>query len=58
MDYLKSISRVVLGKDIPSFPYNIGEKVDSFEGASIWSLHNGTKKVNPEYVFICVNIII
>jgi len=45
MDYLKSISRVVLGKDIPSFPYNIGEKIDSFEGLSIWSLHNGTKKV-------------
>ncbi|GBC08197.1 hypothetical protein RclHR1_07960013 [Rhizophagus clarus] len=44
MDYLKSISRVVLGKDIPSFPYNIGEKVDSFEGVSIWSLHDGTKK--------------
>ncbi|CAG8582491.1 14726_t:CDS:10 [Funneliformis mosseae] len=44
MDYLKSFSRVVLGKDIPSFPYNIGEKIESFEGLSIWSLHNGTKK--------------
>jgi SCY1-like protein 1 len=57
MDYLKSISRVVLGKDIPSFPYNIGEKVDLFEGVSIWSLHDGTKKVKL-IIFLYVNMLI
>ncbi|CAJ0643509.1 16424_t:CDS:10 [Entrophospora sp. SA101] len=45
MDYLKStLSRVVLGTEIPSFPYNITDKLDSFDGLTIWSLHNGTKK--------------
>ncbi|CAJ0754777.1 13900_t:CDS:2, partial [Entrophospora sp. SA101] len=29
---------------IPSFPYNITDKLDSFDGLTIWSLHNGTKK--------------
>ncbi|CAI2178464.1 8859_t:CDS:10 [Funneliformis geosporum] len=52
MDYLKSISRVVLGKDIPSFPYNIGEKIEAFEGLSIWSLHNGTKKEDGSSVSV------
>ena len=46
MDYLKStLSRAILGKDIPAFPYNIGTKVDSYDGVSIWELRSGTKKV-------------
>ncbi|RHZ46884.1 hypothetical protein Glove_606g66 [Diversispora epigaea] len=59
MDYLKStLSRVVLGKDIPSFPYNLVEKIDAYEGESIWSLHHGTKKEDGSpvsiFTFDCV----
>jgi SCY1-like protein 1 len=44
-DFVKStLSRVVLGKEIPSFAYNVGDRVDSFD-STIWSLHRGTKKV-------------
>ncbi|CAG8613156.1 6169_t:CDS:10, partial [Dentiscutata erythropus] len=53
MDYLKStLSRVVLGKDIPTLPFNIAEKVDSYEGVSIWSLYQGTKKEDGSPVSI------
>ncbi|KAG0269968.1 hypothetical protein DFQ27_001229 [Actinomortierella ambigua] len=51
-DYVKStLSRVVLGKDIPSFPYNIGERVESFN-STIWSLHKGTKREDDSPVSI------
>jgi SCY1-like protein 1 len=46
-DFVKStLSRVVLGKEIPAFPYNIGDKVESFD-STIWALHKGTKRVGP-----------
>lgn len=35
----------LLGKDSASFPYSIGDKVEWYDGQSIWSLHHGTKKV-------------
>ncbi|CAG8679205.1 17348_t:CDS:2, partial [Cetraspora pellucida] len=59
MDYLKStLSRVVLGKDIPTLSFNIAEKIDSYEGASIWSLYQGTKKEDGSpisiFTFDCV----
>ncbi|KAF9580343.1 hypothetical protein BGW38_003052, partial [Lunasporangiospora selenospora] len=51
-DFVKStLSRVVLGKDIPAFPYNIGDRVDSFD-SSIWALHHGTKREDNSAVSI------
>ncbi|CAG8438244.1 5507_t:CDS:10 [Acaulospora colombiana] len=53
MEYLKStLSRVVLGKDIPSFPYNVAEKIEAYDGESMWSLHQGTKKEDGSPVSI------
>ncbi|CAG8581402.1 8997_t:CDS:10 [Ambispora gerdemannii] len=53
MDYLKStLSRVVLRKDIPPFPYNFGEKVVEYENLSIWELFRGTKKEDGSAVSI------
>ncbi|RUS19428.1 LOW QUALITY PROTEIN: hypothetical protein BC937DRAFT_87501 [Endogone sp. FLAS-F59071] len=40
---LKS-SLQLLTKDGLSIPYTLGEKVEWYEGQSIWSLHHGTKK--------------
>ncbi|RUS24657.1 armadillo-type protein [Jimgerdemannia flammicorona] len=40
---LKS-SLQLLSKDATTFPYTIGDKVDWYEGQSIWSLHHGTKR--------------
>ncbi|KAG0202102.1 hypothetical protein BGX28_005284 [Mortierella sp. GBA30] len=51
-DFVKStLSRVVLGKEIPSFPYSIGERVDSFD-STIWALHKGTKREDNSPVSI------
>ncbi|KAF9183928.1 hypothetical protein BGZ51_003673 [Haplosporangium sp. Z 767] len=51
-DFVKStLSRVVLGKEIPSFPYNIGERVESFD-STIWALHKGTKREDNSAVSI------
>ncbi|KAF9097153.1 hypothetical protein BGX23_009642 [Mortierella sp. AD031] len=51
-DFVKStLSRVVLGKEIPSFPYNIGERVESFD-STIWALHKGTKREDNSPVSI------
>ncbi|CAG8513841.1 12769_t:CDS:10 [Ambispora leptoticha] len=53
MDYLKStLSRVVLRKDIPPFPYNFGEKVVEYDNLSIWELFRGTKKEDGSDVSI------
>ncbi|KAF9420065.1 hypothetical protein BGZ94_009231 [Podila epigama] len=50
--FVKStLSKVVLGKDIPPFPYNIGEKVESFD-STIWALHKGTKREDNSPVSI------
>lgn len=47
-DFVKStLSKVVLGKEIPAFPYTIGERVDSFD-SSIWALHKGIKRVRRD----------
>ncbi|KAF9910597.1 hypothetical protein EC991_006156 [Linnemannia zychae] len=51
-DFVKStLSRVVLGKEIPAFPYNIGDKVESFD-STIWALHKGTKREDNSAVSI------
>ncbi|KAK9764432.1 Nuclear aminoacylation-dependent tRNA export pathway component, variant 2 [Basidiobolus ranarum] len=53
-----TLSRVVSGQD-QSFPYTIGEKNYQFEGATIWSLHEGTKKADNSpvsiFAFDCIN---
>ncbi|CAG8444939.1 2855_t:CDS:10 [Dentiscutata heterogama] len=49
---MSTLSRVVLGKDIPTLPFNIAEKVDAYEGVSIWSLYQGTKKEDGSPVSI------
>ncbi|XP_028396144.1 N-terminal kinase-like protein [Dendronephthya gigantea] len=38
----------------PSFPYEIGDKISSLDGKSIWSLHRGKKKGTSEEVSIFV----
>ena len=39
-----------------TFPYAVGPKDESFEGQTIWSLHQGTKKVYTNFVIIkCVD---
>ncbi|KAF9155097.1 hypothetical protein BG015_011065 [Linnemannia schmuckeri] len=51
-DFVKStLSRVVLGKEIPAFPYNIGDRVESFD-STIWALHKGTKREDNSPVSI------
>ncbi|KAL1930747.1 hypothetical protein VTP01DRAFT_10909 [Rhizomucor pusillus] len=42
----------LLGKDSASFPYSIGDKVEWYDGQSIWSLHHGTKKDDGSKVSI------
>ncbi|KAG0359943.1 hypothetical protein BG005_011813 [Podila minutissima] len=51
-DFVKStLSKAILGKEIPPFPYNIGERVDSFD-STIWALHRGTKREDNSPVSI------
>ncbi|KAF9933442.1 hypothetical protein FBU30_005476 [Linnemannia zychae] len=51
-DFVKStLSKVVLGKEIPPFPYNIGDRVESFD-STIWALHRGTKREDNSPVSI------
>ncbi|KAF9320717.1 hypothetical protein BG003_005168 [Podila horticola] len=51
-DFVKStLSKAILGKEIPPFPYNIGERVDSFD-STIWALHKGTKREDNSPVSI------
>ena len=33
-----------------SFPYEIGETIEGLEDKSVWSLHNGKKKVSHDIV--------
>lgn len=45
MDFLKSAVASAIAKS-GSFPYSIGDRLDNNE--SVWSLHNGTKKVTEQ----------
>lgn len=55
MNFLQSLSSAVIsastaalsgGGGIPTLPnYSLGEKVNAFEGKSIWTLYGGIKKV-------------
>ncbi|ORX90168.1 ARM repeat-containing protein [Basidiobolus meristosporus CBS 931.73] len=53
-----TLSRVVSGQD-QSFPYVLKEKDYDYEGASIWSLHEGVKKADNSpvsiFAFDCVS---
>jgi len=63
MDFLKSqVTRAVaaFGKDV-SLPFTIGAQVDNFNSSSLWTLHDGKKKVKKKYIksgFLtkCINI--
>mgnify|MGYP001576154428 len=56
MNFLSSLSSAVIaastsalsgGGGVPGLPgFTLGEKVNSFEGKSIWSLYEGVKKVS------------
>jgi len=54
MDFLKSqVTRAVaaFGKDV-SLPFTIGAQVDNFNSSSIWTLHDGKKKVTIiQYIY-------
>lgn len=50
MDFLKSAVASAISKG-PAFGYTFGDRVDIDE--SIWTLHNGTKRVWPEYLHTC-----
>jgi len=48
MDFLKSKVKgavAAFGKDV-SLPFTIGAQVDNFNSTSLWTLHDGKKKVN------------
>lgn len=55
MNFLSSLSSAVIaastsalsgGGGVPGLPgFTLGDKVNSFEGKSIWSLYEGVKKV-------------
>ena len=49
MDFLKSAVASAISKT-PGFPYSFGDRVDIDE--SIWTLHNGTKRVWPHSTLI------
>ncbi|PWN90809.1 hypothetical protein FA10DRAFT_267243 [Acaromyces ingoldii] len=44
MDYFKTAATALLSKGGPLPNYNIGEREAWFEGRTIWSLHEGTKR--------------
>lgn len=46
MDYFKTAATALLSKGGPLPNYNIGERDAWFEGRTIWSLHEGTKRVS------------
>jgi SCY1-like protein 1 len=45
MDFLKSAVASAISKGYPSWGYTFGDRVDIDD--SIWTLHNGTKRVWP-----------
>lgn len=47
MDFLKSAVASAISKG-PAFGYTFGDRVDLND--SIWTLHNGTKRVWPRYL--------
>jgi len=47
MDFLKSAVASAISKG-PAFGYTFGDRVDLND--SIWTLHNGTKRVWPGYL--------
>jgi hypothetical protein len=49
MDFLKSAVASAISKG-PAFGYTFGDRVDLND--SIWTLHNGTKRVWPEYLSV------
>ena len=48
MDFLKSAVASAISKGYPTWGYTFGDRVDIDD--SIWTLHNGTKRVWPWYL--------
>ena len=60
MDYLRTLGSAAVSSIVQksglNLPFTLGEKVLSFEGKSIWSLHDGIKRVQfayKIYTFCC-----
>jgi len=54
MDFLKSKVKgavAAFGKDV-SLPFTIGAQVDNFNSTSLWTLHDGKKKVKEIFIII------
>ena len=49
MDYLRNLGSAAVSSLVQksglNLPFSLGAKVSSFEGKSIWSLYEGTKRV-------------
>lgn len=54
MDFLKSAVASAISKG-PQFPYSFGDRITLNQ--SIWTLHNGTKKVYTGFVMIDVSLL-
>lgn len=52
MDFLKNAVASAMASG-PPFPYNFGDKVDLDE--SVFTLHNGTKRVSPPVASTLIN---
>lgn len=50
MDYLRNLGSAAVSSLVQksglNLPFSLGAKVQSFEGKSIWSLYEGTKRVS------------
>ena len=49
MDYLRTLGSAAVSSLVQksglNLPFSLGPKVNSFEGRTIWSLYDGTKRV-------------
>ncbi len=53
MDFLKSAVASAIAKG-PPFPYTWGDRVDLDQ--SIWTMHNGTRRVGTPSLLLCLAI--
>jgi hypothetical protein len=60
MDYLRSLGGAatsLLQKGGISLPFILGERVRSFDGKSIWSLHDAVKRVSAAIFFMAGHLL-